>query len=245
MAPYQLPLRLALKNVAVRLPRNTCVFQSFHNTGIIIHYYHFKRQTRWAAPVLTQRKGGRVVSLTQICSAARKKAAPIRLQHSSGHLVKHVAKPQAKKWAAKKWKIESKRVSYKPLKSLDIFVWSRHMSKSFWTLSEDEMCLLFFLQALAKVYATHVYRQHLMPLMQRILVACTSNTWALCYHHLPWWRQKTLGRTTLISRVERNTGRLCHLHSPQLQVLCSWKPWTCQTLTHIAASGTLCIRLRS
>ena len=104
MAPYQLPLRLALKNVAVRLPRKTGVFQSFHNTGIIIHYYHFKRQTRWAVPVLTQRKGGRVVSLTQICSAARKTAAPIRLQHSSGHLVKHVANPQAKKWAAKKRK---------------------------------------------------------------------------------------------------------------------------------------------
>ena len=64
MAPYQLPLRLVLKNVAVRLPRNTGVFQSFHNTGIIIHYYHFKRQTRWAAPVLTRRKRGWVASLT-------------------------------------------------------------------------------------------------------------------------------------------------------------------------------------
>ena len=51
--------------------------------------------------------------------------------------------------------IEFKSASYKPLKSLNVFIRSLHKSKSFWFLSEDEMCSPIWLLALARSFATH------------------------------------------------------------------------------------------
>ena len=109
------------------------------------------------------------------------------LQRSSGHLVKHLAKPQANRWRpAKKRKgiVESKRASYKPFKCLDTLVWSLQKSKSSWTLSEDEICLQICLYVgFGKSLAIHAYRKHLMPLTRRSEVTryrgCNSST---CYH---------------------------------------------------------------
>ena len=65
---------------------------------------------RWAAPVLLRVRKDGLQAYTQICSTARKTAAPIRLQSLSGHLVKHLAKPQANKWWPAKEEKEYSRI---------------------------------------------------------------------------------------------------------------------------------------
>ena len=52
---------------------------------------------KWAAPTLTRKREDGLQAYPQICSAAQKTATPIKLQCSSGHLVKHLAKLQANK----------------------------------------------------------------------------------------------------------------------------------------------------
>ena len=118
-------------------------------------------------PVLICMQEDGLQAYIQICSSAQETATPVRLQCSSGQIVKHLAKPQANKWYPTKKRnsiTKSKRASFKPLMSLDAPLWNLHKLNSFWTLSEDGIYILISWQALARAFATCAYQLHLTPL---------------------------------------------------------------------------------
>ena len=108
--------------------------------------------TRIGSTVLTQRERMGGEPNQGFVLPPRKRQYPMRLQCSSGHSVKHVAKPQAKKWPANTRRIESKRPSYKPLKSLDILPAQVEVILNF--VGGRDVFAIVSVQALARVYAT-------------------------------------------------------------------------------------------